>query len=350
MIKFDLLLDTDVEAVDSSQQTRYNFHKANYVEIRRELDEIDWIELFSDKEVEEMYQILVGILCDLIDKYVPKIVCNVGKRKPKWMTCEVKDKIKEKEKAWKRLRARRTTRRAEEYRRVRNQTTSMIRQVKKDFIKKLCKDIKVNPKHFWSYVRSRTTLKEKVLRVRNSNGVTTQSDLQTANEMNKAFQSVFIQEDDLNVPGFDIGYNGPVIEDIDVDVVTVKELLKKTNGNKAKGPDGIHPRLLSECYNELALPATFLIRKSLDSGLVPVLWHLGSLCPIYKKGDILDPLNYRPVSLTCVLCKLCEKLIRKVIVKHLEDNELIYDGQHGFKERGYTYKPTDIYGGPNRCS
>ena len=58
VIKFDILLDTDVEAVDSSQQTRYNFHKANYVEIRRELAEIDWIELFSDKEVEEMYQIL----------------------------------------------------------------------------------------------------------------------------------------------------------------------------------------------------------------------------------------------------------------------------------------------------
>ena len=112
--------------------------------------------------------------------------------------------------------------------------------------------------------------------------------------------------------------------------------MKNTNGNKAKGPDGIHPRLQSECYNELALPVLLIIRKSLDSDLVPALWILGSLCPIYKKGDILDPLNYRPVSLTCVLCKLCEKLIRKAIVKHLEDNELIYDGQHGFREKRST--------------
>lgn len=335
VIRFDFLLDTDLDDVDGAQQLRYNFHKANYAEIRRELEEVNWNELFRNKEVEEMYQILVNILCDLIDKYVPKIVCNLARKKHKWMTSEVRNKIKEKEKAWKRLRARKTTRRAEEYKRIRNATTCMIRQAKKAFVKKLCKDIKVNPKHFWSYVRDRTTLKEKVLRVRNGNGVTTQSDLETANVMNSAFQSVFINEDD-EIPEFDVGYRGPGIENVEFDLDTVKELLKKTNGNKAKGPDGIHPRLLRECSSELAVPVSLIIRKSLDLGLVPALWLLGSLCPIYKKGDILDPLNYRPVSLTSVICKLCEKLVRKVVVEHLEENKLIYDGQHGFRGRRST--------------
>ena len=133
---------------------RYNFHKANFVEIRRELSEINWQVLFADKNVEEMYQILVNILCDLIDKYVPLIRCTKGKRKPKWMTKEVSNQISAKEKAWKRLKARKTPKRIQEYHRIRNETTSMIRQVKKAFIKKLCEDIKVNPKHFWSYVRS----------------------------------------------------------------------------------------------------------------------------------------------------------------------------------------------------
>ena len=129
--------------------------------------------------------------------------------------------------------------------------------------------------------------------------------------MNNAFHSVFIREDVNNIPEFDIGYHGPIIEDIDVHLDTVKELLKNTNGSKSMGPDGIHPRLLSKGYNELALPVFLTIRKSLDSGLVPALWILGSLCPIHKKGDILDPLNYRPVSLTCVLCKLCEKTYKE---------------------------------------
>ena len=336
VITWDLVLDADIEELNSAQQFRYNFHKANYVEIRRELSEINWVELFRDREVEEMYQILVGILCELIDKYVPKTVCSAGKRKPKWMTSEVRNQIRDKVRAWKRLKARKTPRRAEKYRRIRNLTTSVIRQAKKAFIKKLCEDIKVNPKHFWSFVRSRTSLKERVLRVRKLNGEISKTDVETGNEMNNAFHSVFIREDVNSIPEFDIGYHGPIIEDIDVHLDTVKELLKNTNGSKSMGPDGIHPRLLSEGYNELALPVFLIIRKSLDSGLVPALWILGSLCPIHKKGDILDPLNYRPVSLTCVLCKLCEKLIRKTIVKHLEDNGLIYDGQHGFREKRST--------------
>ena len=90
----------------------------------------------------------------------------------------------------------------------------MIRQAKKAFIKKLCEDIKVNPKHFWNFKVE--PLKKKGLRVRKQNGETTKTDVETANEMNKAFQSVFIQEDVNNIPEFDIGYHGPITGDIDV--------------------------------------------------------------------------------------------------------------------------------------
>ena len=54
------------------------------------------------------------------------------------------------------------------------------------------------------------------------------------------------------------------------------------------------------------------------------------MCPIYKKGTKGDPGKYRPVSLTCVLCKVMESLIRDVIVKHLSDHSLIRASQHGF--------------------
>ena len=43
-----------------------------------------------------------------------------------------------------------------------------------------------------------------------------------------------------------------------------------------------------------------------------------------------DPGNYRPVSLTCVLCKVMESLIRDVIVEHLSSHSLIRSSQHGF--------------------
>ena len=45
------------------------------------------------------------------------------------------------------------------------------------------------------------------------------------------------------------------------------------------------------------------------------------------------PANYRPVALTSHLVKLFERVVRKSIVVHLEDNNLLPDGQHGFRAK-----------------
>ena len=50
-----------------------------------------------------------------------------------------------------------------------------------------------------------------------------------------------------------------------------------------------------------------------------------------KKGDKHNPINYRPVSLTCILSKLCEHIISSNIMKHLESNSILYNLQYGFR-------------------
>jgi hypothetical protein len=54
------------------------------------------------------------------------------------------------------------------------------------------------------------------------------------------------------------------------------------------------------------------------------------LTPLFKKGDKLDPGNYRPVSLTSIVCKLMEGIIRDEIMIHLTKNNLLSNKQHGF--------------------
>ena len=116
----------------------------------------------------EKYEILVGIITNLVDLYVPvpKVKCKLAKPKAKWMTKDVMKQIYEKEKAWKRLKARKTNLRIIRYRQMRNVVTSMVRAAKKAFEEQLCKDIKGNPKHFWSFIRSKTKVKENITKVR----------------------------------------------------------------------------------------------------------------------------------------------------------------------------------------
>ncbi len=56
-----------------------------------------------------------------------------------------------------------------------------------------------------------------------------------------------------------------------------------------------------------------------------------NVTPILKKGDKNEALNYRPISLTLVVMKLFEKIIRDKVVAILEANKLITENQHGFR-------------------
>ena len=59
-------------------------------------------------------------------------------------------------------------------------------------------------------------------------------------------------------------------------------------------------------------------------------WRKAIVTAIFKKGKKTDPGNYRPVSLTSVISKIMESIVRDGIVSHLMKNDLISDEQHGF--------------------
>ena len=55
-------------------------------------------------------------------------------------------------------------------------------------------------------------------------------------------------------------------------------------------------------------------------------------CPLFKKGDRSLACKYRPVSLTCVACKLLEHIVRSNIMAHLDEHKLLTDKQHAFRK------------------
>ena len=59
-----------------------------------------------------------------------------------------------------------------------------------------------------------------------------------------------------------------------------------------------------------------LFNKSLASRLFPDNWKVADVTAIFKKGTKSDPGNYRPLSLTCVACKLLESFVRDAVVEH----------------------------------
>ena len=88
-----------------------------------------------------------------------------------------------------------------------------------------------------------------------------------------------------------------------------------------------------ECYlnlKYLARPLSILFSASLEFGVVPIDWKDAGITPLFKKGKKSDSQNYRPISLTCLVCKIMESIIKHGILNHLNQFSLIRDSQHGF--------------------
>ena len=120
-----------------------------------------------------------------------------------------------------------------------------------------------------------------------------------ANVLNDQFKSVFNEKITNDLP--DMGHSpfGP-IESFIINVHGVTKLLKSLKIHRAAGPGGIVPRLLFKFSEQLAPSLTFILNKSIKSGIVPEDWRQANVAPIFKKGEKYKPLNYRPVSLTCI--------------------------------------------------
>ena len=105
--------------------------------------------------------------------------------------------------------------------------------------------------------------------------------------------------------------------------------LKELNPNKSPGYDKCHPQLLKELADEICSPLATLYDKSLNE-CAHDIWRKAVITPIYKKDQRSDPGNYRPVSITSVISKIMESIIKDAIVENMTKSNLFADEQHGF--------------------
>ena len=165
--------------------------------------------------------------------------------------------------------------------------------------------------------------------LRKDDGSLTVSDKDKAEVLNSFFSSVFTREDLSNMPAFE-DKTDVKLSEIVVSEDMICKKLENLDISKSCGPDNIHPRLLKELSGQLCVPLKILFEKSMKEGKLPSCWKRAEVKPLFKKGDKSSPGNYRPVSLTSIVCKVFESLVRDQLNKHLIENGLLSKHQYGF--------------------
>ena len=267
------------------------------------------------------------------------------KNKP-WITSVITKMIKIRNKLFRRKKRQPNNENVKRvYNLIRNRVIRELKKSKKKYYSEYFEEHNNNIKKTWSGIREIVNLKNsdshKVSQL-NINGVTIDNTNDIVNSFNDFFVNVGPDTDskipvsvnnspekylkDRNVNEFIVSH---VSEDEILDIIKLLE-------NKSTGPYSIPLKLLNIIPDLIVKPLCRLINNSFSHGLFPNFLKIVKVIPIHKGNSILDMNNYRPISLLSIFDKIIEKLMHRRLYKFLEDNNILYDKQYGFRKENST--------------
>lgn len=321
--------------------TKRIWNKGNYQQIRLRLEEYDWDLEFAGLGTQEMYNRFLTIINHLVDRFVP----TEGQRdnKPPWTLNPPRQLRREKSYLFDRYKAVRSSlgRRHQttldawrEFSDANMAIKNFARKSQEEYERKVASQLKTNPKRFHAYLRHRRVGRPTVGPLKVDDGTITDDPLAMSEHFARSFAGVF--ESDLPPRPAANQTANTILEEIVVSAADVEREIKTLDMNTSMGADGIHPRLLVMCGSCVSYPLSLIYNSSLREGVLPLEWLSSKISPIYKKGPRTDSLNYRPVAITSVPCKVLEKIIVRHLKQYLEENSLLSEHQYGFRSKHST--------------
>ena len=121
----------------------------------------------------------------------------------------------------------------------------------------------------------------------------------------------------------------------ELDKIEIKSTISSMN-NSSSGYDELPASIMKQCIDSYIEPLTLLINKSIQQGVFPVELKIARIIPLYKGENNQLIHNYRPISVLPFFSKIFEKIVYKYVVDFLDDNNIFYQYQFGFRKHHST--------------
>ena len=314
---------------DDTERFFYDWKNADVSEMNKYMQRQDWKNSLSHLSTEEAWLKLKTELLGAFHSFVPRKKSMKGNR-PDWMDTNTLRMIRKKRRLWSRYKRTRSPEDLTEYNEMEKLTKKTIRKAKRKYEVKLSKKTDFRNAQFRNYIKGKTVATNPIGPLLDVSGKVITDNKVMADQLNTYFSSVFTREDQSNVPVLQAKVSVPDLDNIIFSVTDIEDKISELKDNSAPGPDQISGRLLKSLKTTISKPLQLIFNKSLSEKTAPSEWKDAIVIPIFKKGTKGSPSNYRPVSLTSIVCKIMEKLIKEKIVEHLSTNNLINPSQHGF--------------------
>lgn len=334
------------QEVAKPQRSRV-FNERNIVCFEKQIGDVQWDDVYTHDDVEQAYQSLMASFNSVFNQCFPLVSKKTKKdrtfRKP-WFTPGLHKSLLTKNKLYKKCISNPSLSNTTNYKKYRNKYNHLIRIVKKKYFSNKFDEASNNIKSTWGVINQ--------LLNRNKSSATLPSQFADENreysdpsEIACAFNNYFVNIGSVlskridHIDGSPIeflkgcyhpiqSFNPPTEKEI-IDIITSLK-------DSASGHDEIRSSLIIRISSSIIRPLTYVLTKSLETGLIPKYLKIAKVVPVFKSGDCSQFSNYRPISVLPCFSKVLEKLVYNRMMNHLQKWDILYEHQYGFRKKHST--------------
>ena len=332
--------ETEIEVM------RRMFTEKNKAAFKTEIENVNWSFVMDTNDAQVAFSLFHKRYCDIFKKHFPKkkIKIKVNSDKP-WITASLKKSIKHKNKLfYKHLRFR-TAYNEIMYTTYRDKLKKILIKAEKNYYTELLTKYKGNLKKTWSILKQ-VINKRKRSKVQSefkfNDGSTTRDKAIISESFNDFFVNIGPTLADriphqTKQPESYLGdKNQFSIQMTELKDKEFCEILLDMR-NCAAGYDEINKDILMLGISHIQKVLIYLVNLSIFQGVFPEELKIANVTPVFKAEDSKRFTNYRPVSVLSVMSKIYERVMYKRIFDFLNDNNVLYEKQFGFRKKHSTY-------------
>ena len=305
---------------------------------------INWSEVVDCHDPQECYTMFFKKISTVYEASFPlrKYETSYKSRKP-WITEGIKIAIRKKNDLWVKSKKYTSNHLKFQYNSYKKYLQRICRKAEKDYYDNLFQDNKNDIVKSWKIIRSiinnkKNSNRNEIFHIENVDV----TDKQTiANKFNEFYVNIGPTLARNIPPGKcePISYikNG-ISNSIFIRPVNENEVVAilKEMKNSSPGWDCISPKIVNQTYRCFLEPLVHITNMSILHGVFPDELKIAKVLPLYKGGESKLLVNYRPVSVLPVFSKVLERLMYNRINEFIEENDVLYNLQFGFRKNHST--------------
>ena len=313
----------------------------NLTKLENSLKTHDWSDIITCRDVNKKFQNFTETFMEYFNRCCPEKEMKTLKKdcfRP-WLTIDLINKCETKNKLYNKFLLKKTAVCEQEYKYFRNKVNRELKRAKQNYYDSKLSNNAGNPKEYWRILNSISNDKatDNLIGIIDHDELVTDP-IQIANVINDFFiecpQQLSEKITSSESGNTAVNFENRARASLFLNPATgqeIERIIKDIKNSNSAGFDNMSNHIMKIIFPAIKEILVHLYNETFSSGIFPDILKIGKIIPVFKTGDKLSPSNYRPISLLPVIGKVLERLYFNRLYSFLNENELLFTSQYGFR-------------------